>query len=92
MQRLLRWLFENYEQWLADLEEDKILSGLEHEQSSEIRTEKQDDADAEFKELRCSFCRKKKAEVQRIVSGPKVYICSECLEICNAILEDDKID
>ncbi len=42
----------------------------------------------ETKSLRCSFCGKAKAQVGRIVSGPGVNICNECVELCNEVLEE----
>jgi len=37
----------------------------------------------------CSFCGRGKEEVSRLVSGQNVYICGECISLCNSILEDD---
>ncbi len=37
----------------------------------------------------CSFCGKKKNEVTCLVSGPNVYICDECVSLCNAIISDE---
>ncbi len=39
--------------------------------------------------LRCSFCGKKQGQVQRIIAGPGVYICNECVNLCSDILEDE---
>ena len=39
--------------------------------------------------IRCSFCGRGQEEVARLVSGPSVYICSECVRLCNDILEGD---
>ena len=36
----------------------------------------------------CSFCGKTQDDVQRIIAGPGVYICNECVELCESILED----
>ena len=36
----------------------------------------------EKKDLRCSFCGRTQAEVKRLIAGPGVYICNECIEIC----------
>jgi hypothetical protein len=36
----------------------------------------------------CSFCGKEKEEVGRMISGPSVYICYECVSICNELLDD----
>ncbi len=42
-------------------------------------------------ELCCSFCSKSQEEVQRLIAGPDVYICDECISLCNEILTHDKI-
>jgi ATP-dependent Clp protease ATP-binding subunit ClpX len=39
-------------------------------------------------ELRCSFCGKSKDEVRRLIAGPGVFICDECVDLCNDILAD----
>jgi hypothetical protein len=39
------------------------------------------------KEVSCSFCEKEQKEVQKIVAGTGVFICDECIGICNQILE-----
>ena len=41
------------------------------------------------KKFRCSFCGKSEDEVQRLISGPGVYICNECIDLCNGIIEGD---
>ena len=41
------------------------------------------------KNIRCSFCGKSQDEVDRIIAGPGVYICSECVKVCSNIVEDD---
>lgn len=41
-------------------------------------------------EIRCSFCGKTQDEVTRLVEGPGVYICDNCIEFCNALLSDDE--
>lgn len=40
-------------------------------------------------ELYCSFCGKGQDEVKKLVAGPSVYICDECIELCNEILVED---
>jgi ATP-dependent Clp protease ATP-binding subunit ClpX len=40
-------------------------------------------------ELYCSFCGKGQEEVKKLVAGPNVYICDECIELCNEILIED---
>ncbi|MCL6581825.1 MAG: ATP-dependent Clp protease ATP-binding subunit ClpX, partial [Firmicutes bacterium] len=40
-------------------------------------------------QLKCSFCGKAQDQVKRLVAGPGVYICDECIELCNEIIEDE---
>ena len=45
------------------------------------------------KKISCSFCGKSQEEVKKLIAGPNVYICNECVILCKDILvEDDKID
>ncbi|MGA1367162.1 MAG: ClpX C4-type zinc finger protein, partial [Blastocatellia bacterium] len=39
--------------------------------------------------LRCSFCGKSQNEVKKLIAGPTVYICNECIDICIEIISDD---
>ena len=39
--------------------------------------------------LRCSFCGKTQDQVKKLIAGPEVYICDECVELCNEILEEE---
>ncbi len=39
--------------------------------------------------LRCSFCGKSQNDVKKIIAGPTVYICNECVELCNDIMEEE---
>ncbi|MBE9504500.1 MAG: ATP-dependent Clp protease ATP-binding subunit ClpX [Proteobacteria bacterium] len=39
--------------------------------------------------LVCSFCGKKQEEVKKLIAGPTVYICDECIELCNDIIEEE---
>ena len=39
--------------------------------------------------VKCSFCGKSQDEVHRIIAGPGVYICSDCIELCKDIIDDD---
>lgn len=43
----------------------------------------------EEKQIRCSFCGKLQDEVNRLIAGPGVYICDECIEVCFEILDGD---
>ncbi|WP_297056782.1 ATP-dependent Clp protease ATP-binding subunit ClpX [Thermosulfurimonas sp.] len=40
-------------------------------------------------ELHCSFCGKSQQEVRKLIAGPSVYICDECVELCNEIIAED---
>ena len=48
-------------------------------------TKKKDDA------YSCSFCGKERAKVRKLIAGPKVYICNECVDLCHSILEENDI-
>ena len=39
--------------------------------------------------IRCSFCGKRQEQVNRIIAGPNVYICNECVSLCSGILQDE---
>lgn len=39
--------------------------------------------------LHCSFCGKAQDEVRRLVAGPGVYICDECISLCNEIIAEE---
>ena len=39
----------------------------------------------------CSFCGKERAKVRKLIAGPKVYICNECVELCHSILEENDL-
>ena len=40
-------------------------------------------------QLKCSFCGKLQEQVKKLVAGPGVYICDECIELCNEIIEEE---
>ncbi|NMB41876.1 MAG: ATP-dependent Clp protease ATP-binding subunit ClpX [Firmicutes bacterium] len=40
-------------------------------------------------QLKCSFCGKNQEQVRKLVAGPGVYICDECIELCNEIIEEE---
>jgi ATP-dependent Clp protease ATP-binding subunit ClpX len=48
-------------------------------------TKKAGDSDV----LRCSFCNKDQNDVRKLIAGPTVFICDECVEVCNDIIADD---
>lgn len=41
------------------------------------------------KQLRCSFCNKTQDQVRKLIAGPGVYICDECIEICSEIIDEE---
>lgn len=43
----------------------------------------------EKKHLRCSFCGKSQDQVKRLIAGPNVYICDECIELCEEIISEE---
>ena len=45
--------------------------------------------DAKEGKLYCSFCGKSQKEVRKLIAGPTVYICNECIELCNEIIADE---
>jgi ATP-dependent Clp protease ATP-binding subunit ClpX len=44
---------------------------------------------ADKPELRCSFCHKPEQDVRKLIAGPRVFICDECIEACNDIIADE---
>ena len=42
--------------------------------------------------LKCSFCGKSQEQVRKLIAGPGVYICDECVELCNEILDEELFD
>ena len=39
--------------------------------------------------LFCSFCGKNQKEVKKLIAGPAVYICDECIQLCSEIIEEE---
>lgn len=46
----------------------------------------------ESNEIRCSFCGKSQSQVKRLVAGPDVYICNECIELCQDVISEGLLD
>ena len=46
------------------------------------------DGDIKDKSIRCSFCGKQQNDVKSLIAGPGVYICDQCIELCQGIIED----
>ena len=49
-------------------------------------------AEIEEKKVSCSFCGKTSDEVRRLIAGPNVYICDECIKLCNDIIDDETVE
>lgn len=43
----------------------------------------------ETEKVNCSFCGKSQDEVGKIIAGPAVYICDECIDLCNGVIEEE---
>lgn len=41
-------------------------------------------------QLQCSFCRKSQRQVREFIAGPGVYICNECIDLCNETIEEQR--
>ncbi|MGP3914217.1 ClpX C4-type zinc finger protein [Nonomuraea sp. 10N515B] len=41
--------------------------------------------------IRCSFCHKKSSDVQKLIAGPGVHICDQCIQLCNDILAEERL-
>ena len=39
--------------------------------------------------LKCSFCNKSQPQVRKLIAGPGVYICDECIDLCNEIIDEE---
>ena len=44
------------------------------------------------KQLRCSFCGKSQDQVRRLIAGPNVFICDECIELCQEIIDEEFVE
>ena len=52
-------------------------------------SDKDNDIGEGEKLLFCSFCGKNQNEVRKLIAGPSVYICNECIDLCNAIIQEE---
>src|SRR3954463_10919914 len=43
-------------------------------------------------QLLCSFCGKSQRQVKKLIAGPGVYICDECIDLCNEIIDEELTD
>ena len=79
---------ERIEKYLALLD-DKSGDEENEFEKCDIDEEQEEDNYDDLDEIKCSFCGKETSEVGRIISGPGVYICDECIDLCNDIIEDE---
>ena len=49
-------------------------------------------SDEPNKPVKCSFCGKYQEQVRRIIAGPGVFICDECVELCREIIDEDFVE
>lgn len=89
VRRFLRWLLESFAERLTELEEDQALSRIADELSAESVKRGSTRRAVKQAEARCSFCGKLRHDIAKMIAGPNVNICNECIEICNEILADD---
>jgi len=61
-------------------------AGLEHWQNGWTGRERA--MTGKQQRFRCSFCGKRRDQVRRLIAGPGVYVCDECVALCNKIIED----
>ena len=50
------------------------------------------DKNGDNKLLYCSFCGKSQNEVRKLIAGPSVFICDECVDLCNDIIQEELED
>jgi hypothetical protein len=62
---------------------------LSREARREARAARLDGTVSDDDALLCSFCGKSKRQVEKLIAGPNVYICDECVELCTEILEEE---
>src|SRR5262249_25622118 len=73
--------------------DDVITSRAAGDRSGPIRCRGGGDVAAKFggtgELLKCSFCGKSQKQVKKLIAGPGVYICDECIDLCNEIIEEE---
>ena len=42
--------------------------------------------------VKCSFCGKSQKQVKKLIAGPGVYVCNECIDLCNEIIDEELND
>ena len=56
------------------------------------KDDKNDDKNGDNKLLYCSFCGKSQQDVKKLIAGPSVFVCDECVELCNDIIREELLD
>ncbi len=62
---------------------DEVIDSIKKKEETAVPVAKKDE-----EALKCSFCGKGQDEVKKLIAGPTVYICNECVELCNEIIAD----
>ncbi|KGQ11245.1 ATP-dependent Clp protease ATP-binding subunit ClpX [Beauveria bassiana D1-5] len=83
---------KSLEQIEKDTERDRFLSASEAVDTQKreevlLMTDKRKDGSGKL--LYCSFCGKSQHEVRKLIAGPSVYICDECVDLCNDIIREE---
>ena len=52
-------------------------------------SDENDGNNGDGKLLHCNFCGKSQHEVRKLIAGPSVYVCDECVELCNDIIREE---
>ena len=65
--------------WLEEFEQEEITAARKNASEPAMQKTKVD----------CSFCGKNQVEVKKIIAGPRVYICNECIGVCNEVLREE---
>lgn len=86
---LLRHLCEDLLERVAALEEGEVLRLIERKSSERMAAGAGGSGDTPKRRLRCSFCGGDEREGVKMVSGQHALICTECVEVCNAVLADE---
>lgn len=77
---------------IADLEKKLSASQAELRMAAAIMSQANEAKDPAAKannRLKCSFCGKSQDQVKKLISGPGVYVCDECVGLCNEILDEE---
>ena len=59
------------------------------ENEVDVMADDHDDNNGDGKLLHCNFCGKSQHEVRKLIAGPSVYVCDECVELCNDIIREE---